>query len=160
MIDTLVCMVRSAGSGRAAQERSVELALENDLRLIFLHIINMNEMPFDNNDLCNAAREEMTWLGNMTLSLAQKRAWENGVKSNIVIRYGSVFEETCTFLREVQACRLVVGSPHPQIEDYDDRLVQITQFASRITQETGIPVEIVTRDQLPLKSFVGGQKPE
>ena len=160
MSDTLVCMVRSAGSGRAPQERSVVLALENDFRLIFLHVINMNEMPFENNDLCNAATEEMTWLGNMTLSLAQKRAWQKGVKSNIEIRYGSVFEEACSFLREVQACLLVLGSPHPQVEDYDDHLAQITQFAERITQETGIPVEIVTRDQTPVKTFRGENSSE
>jgi nucleotide-binding universal stress UspA family protein len=141
-------MVRSGGGGRAAQERAVEIAQRDNCRLIFLHVVDTVDLLLENESLGDAAREEMTWLGNMTLSLIKKETWSKGVQAETEIRYGSVFNEACAFLREVNACRLLLGSPHQLVGDYNARLEKVHNFARRINQETGITVDVIVGDAL------------
>jgi nucleotide-binding universal stress UspA family protein len=143
MVDVLVCMVRSGSGGRAAQRQSINMALRDNSRLIFLHVINTGDLVLENESLCDAAREEMTWIGNMTLNLVRKQAWAAGVQAETAIRYGSVFDEACKFLREVDADHLLIGSPHPKVENYELRLTKVQDFAGRLANETGVTAEVV-----------------
>jgi nucleotide-binding universal stress UspA family protein len=147
MVETIVCMVRSGGGMLAAQDRAIEMAEQNDCQLVFLHIVNTNELDLDNEVLCKAASEEMTWLGNMTLSLVQKRASLEGIQAKTELRYGSLFEEARDFLIEKRANRLFLGSPYPYVENFEEKMRRIRRFADRIVQETGIPVDIVVADK-------------
>jgi nucleotide-binding universal stress UspA family protein len=138
----VVCMVRGGESGRLVQEKAAAFSLQENLTLIFLHIVDQRVSLSENETLNNAWRDEMTWLGRVTLGLARKRAEDRGLKAETVILHGPIYETTIKFLKQNTIARLYIGSPHIGAEDFDKRVNRIKSFAERIQHETNIEVVI------------------
>ncbi len=139
----IVCLVRGGAASHKLQEYGIKLAKENDGMLVFLHIVDIDSLGFQNPVLRKAAKEEMTWLARATLGLAFRRAARAEVEGERVVRYGKLFDTVLEYLREHPADRLLMGSPHPDVEAYEQRLEKIVRFASMIEEQTGVVVEIV-----------------
>jgi uncharacterized protein YciW len=61
-----------------------------------------------------------------------------------VVRYGKLLDATIEYLTENPAQRLLMGSPHPEVENYEDRLAKIKQFARQLEDKTGAVVGVVS----------------
>jgi nucleotide-binding universal stress UspA family protein len=143
MSERIVCMVRGGASGRKLQEHGIRLAKECEGHLIFLHIIDIESLGLKNPKLLEAAREEMTWLARITLGLAYRRARSADVDVERVVRYGKLYDSVLDYLKEHPADRMLMGSPYPDVEDYEQRLQKIQQFARLLEDQTGVVVDIV-----------------
>jgi uncharacterized protein YciW len=86
----------------------------------------------------------MTWLAWVTLGLAYRRARNAGLEVERVVRYGKLFDSTVAYLKEHPAQQILMGSPHPQVEDYDQRLESVVEFARLLEEQTGALVKIVS----------------
>lgn len=144
MNERIVCMIRGGASGRHVQEYGIRLAKEQGTRLVYLHVVDIVSLGLKNPGLLDAAHEEMTWLAWVTLGLAYRRARSAGVDIERVVRYGRLFDSTVEYLNEHPAQRILMGSPHPDVDNYEERLAKIQQFAHQLEEKTGVVVEIVT----------------
>jgi UDP-N-acetylglucosamine 2-epimerase len=105
----------------------------------------------DNSSLAlqEAISEELIWLGKALLVVAEKRAHDAGLKAETVILVGNVQDEICSYLTEHKANILLLGAPRGTTAELsgDDA---IERFASRITENSGVEVQIVRpEEELP-----------
>ena len=140
----IVCMVRGGEAGRKVQEHAIAFAHQNKKTIIFVHIVDAQTIALGNQNLIAAAREELTWLGRVTLSMARRRAEQAGIQVEVAILYGSIFEATSAYLSQNMAEKIFIGSPHPGTDDYESRLEQVHLFSERLSQSCGVPVQIVS----------------
>lgn len=94
---------------------------------------------------------EMAWFGSVTLNLARKLALASGVEAETQVRYGRVFDVAVEYLKENPAELVLLGAPHPLLNDYEARLNSVHQFAARIQQATGVKAEVITMDNRGLR---------
>jgi len=139
----IVCLVRGGAASHKLQQYGIQLAKEESGELIFLHIVDINSLGIENPKLLEAAKEEMTWLAWATLGLAFRRAHNASVEGERVVRFGKLYDTVLEYLREHPADRLLMGSPHPEVEAYEKRLDKIIHFARMIEEQTGVVVDIV-----------------
>jgi len=139
---SIVCATRGGAGSRAVQEKAISYAQESDSKLVFLYIVDTNNVNGIEESLQEALQDELNWLGNALLNIAHKRAKNHRIASKIVIREGKVIDEICNFLEEESADLLLLGAPRGTSASTlgDD---PVERFAESIEHESGVPVEIV-----------------
>lgn len=142
MNSRVVCMVRGGEAGRKVQRQAINYALNKNFPLVFLHIIYLGGLSDKEEALLESARMEMTWLARVTLNLARTRASRAGIQAEIAIRNGPILETTIAFLRESPVDRIFIGSPDEGAPGYLENSARLREFATRISEATGVPVSI------------------
>lgn len=138
----IVCATRGGAGSRAAQERAIKYAQQQECDLIFLYIIDASGIDEADERLKPAVKEELYWLGRTLLEIAQLRAKNANISSEVVIREGNVQEEISRYLQESSATILFLGAPRgTTTASFGDDFVE--QMASDIQYQSGLPVEIV-----------------
>jgi nucleotide-binding universal stress UspA family protein len=142
----IVCATRGGVGGRAVQSRAISYAREQDKPLVFLYVIDAEALASKDNALVAAVRQELGWLGETLLRVAQKRAKSFQVESEIAVREGPVRDEISSFLQERSAELLFLGAPRGTTSGVfgDDA---IEKFAQSIQEKSGVSVEIVRPEQ-------------
>jgi hypothetical protein len=146
MSGSVVCMIRGGEASRLLQEEAITYARREDLTLIFFHIIDLAWVAEENEALLEPARIEMAWLACFNLRLASRRARDAGVRVETAIRYGPIYKTVVTFLNEIGAQRLYIGSPRRQMLDYKERMMRVQAFKEQIAQATGVEVLVGPQD--------------
>lgn len=138
----IVCATRGGAGSRAVQEQAVAYSYLSGSELIFLYVVDTSALVTSGEKLAQAMSAELNWLGQTVLRIAQARADNAGISSEIVIREGQLREEICQILRERSADLLLLGAPLAKTfaATASDA---IEQFADSLLQETGVCVEIV-----------------
>lgn len=143
----IVCATRGGAGSRAVQEQAIKYALEQECDLTFLYIIDISGISEADEKLKPAVKDELNWIGNTLLRIAQRRAENAHVSSEVIIREGEVQEEICRFIEEQSASLLLLGAPRgTTTASFGDDFVE--QMAGDIQDQSGVPVEIV-RPQEP-----------
>ena len=138
----LVCATRGGPGSRASQKKAIAYADKRKSELIFLYIVDINSIEEVDDKMKGALRNELSWLGRVLLRIAQKRADNAQVVSEIVIREGMVKDEICQFLEERSADLLLLGAPRGTTAAiFGDDSIEL--FAQEISETSGVPVEIV-----------------
>jgi hypothetical protein len=145
-MNEIVCATRGGAGSRAVQLTAIEQAERSGYPLVFLYVAapgNMGNISFA---LKEAVREEIIWLGKALLYVAEKRASDAGLKVETVILMGDVQDEICHYLTEHKASILLLGAPRgTTAELYGDDAIE--RFASRITENSGVDVQIVRPEE-------------
>jgi len=152
---TIICATRGGAGSRAVRERAIETAKERGAGLIFLFVIDANGLAGVDEKLRLAVHDELAWFGLTLLRIAQQRADAANIQSEIVIREGQVRDEICRFISERSAELLLVGAPRAAtttVFGYD----KVEQFAADVERSTGVPVEIVRPQGVPVTSGDSG----
>ncbi|MCI0398969.1 MAG: universal stress protein, partial [Chloroflexi bacterium] len=140
--EVIVCATRGGEGSRAAQEKAIRRAQETGGRLIFIYVVDFNVLDHFDGGLKPAVRHELSWLGKTLLSMAKKRAEDENVPVQVVVREGAVGEEIIKFLRDSGAGVLFLGASRSATSTFsgDDA---VEQLARAIGEKAGIPVEVV-----------------
>ena len=145
-MNEIVCATRGGAGSRAVQLEAIKRAEKSGYPLVFLYVAapgNMGNISFA---LQEAVREEIIWLGKALLYIAEKRAGDAGLKAETVILMGDVQDEICRYLTEHNASILLLGAPRgTTAELHGDDAVE--RFASRITENSGVDVQIVRPEE-------------
>jgi nucleotide-binding universal stress UspA family protein len=138
----IVCATRGGAGSRAVQERAIKYAQQRECDLTFLFVVDMSGMDEADDKLKRAVKEELYWLGQTLLQIAQRRAKNENISSEVVIREGNVQDEIRRYLRESSATTLLLGAPRGTTTSrFGDDYVE--QMANDIQDQSGVPVEIV-----------------
>jgi nucleotide-binding universal stress UspA family protein len=144
---TIVCATRGGAGSRSVQEKAISYANENGHELVFLFVIDTSSVDIADEFLIPAIQAELRWVGRTLLRIAQKRAENADVTSEIVIRKGLVEEEICSFLKERSADLLFLGAPRgTTASNIGDDVIE--QVAQSIQDGSGVPVEIVRPEEV------------
>jgi nucleotide-binding universal stress UspA family protein len=138
----IVCATRGGAGSRAVQEQAIKYARQRECDLTFLFIVDMSGMDEADEKLKPAVKDELFWIGQTLLQIAQRRANSANISSEVVIREGNVQEEIGRYLRESSATMLLLGAPRGTTTSrFGDDFVE--QMATEIQDQSGVPVEIV-----------------
>lgn len=138
----IVCATRGGEGSRAAQLEAIRLSKEMGERLVFLYVIDPYSLGEFDDTLIAAVKEELDWMGQTLLGIAQQRAHMAGLEASMAIRQGDVRAEISRFLEESEAKRLLLGAPRGATANvFGDDAVE--QFALAVEEKTNIPVQIV-----------------
>jgi nucleotide-binding universal stress UspA family protein len=138
----IICATRGGAGSRAAQERAIGFAAENNHDLVFLYVVDTSTLEEADRYMEPAVTSELIWLGRTLLRIAQRRADRANIDSEVVIRQGNVRDEVCRLLEERSAEALFLGAPRGTTSStFGDDTVEI--FAQEIQRSSGVPVEIV-----------------
>lgn len=142
---TIICATRGGTGSRAVQQAAIRHAKDSEDGLIFLFVIDTSSVEDEEETMVSAIREELNWLGQTLLRIAQKRAANHQVSSEIAIREGEVGEQIAEFIKERSADLLLLGAPRGTSDrTFGDDVIE--QFAEAIQRDTGVRVEIVHPD--------------
>jgi nucleotide-binding universal stress UspA family protein len=138
----VVCATRGGTSSRIVQKRAIDYARKSGSPLIFLYVIDTSSLEEFDGSLLPAVEAELHWVGRILLGIAKKRAENESIKTEIVVRSGKVQEEIGRFLTERSADLLFLGSPRgTTINIFGDDAIE--HFARSIEKMSGVAVEIV-----------------
>ncbi len=143
MCKKIVCMIRGDESGRAVQDCAIDLVKGIGGELTFLHVIDVSILSLENEQLEAPAREELTWLGRVTIKLATERAQAAGVHARGEIRYGPVRDVIRTYVNNNPTDQLLLGATIPTMPDYEERLAGLKEFAHQLQAEIGMLVDVI-----------------
>lgn len=143
----IVCATRGGAGSRAVQLAAIEKAKREGEPLVFLYVAAPGDWGNHSTDLQAAVEGELIWLGKALLHVAKNRAEDAGLTAETIILVGDVQDEICRYLTEHQASVLLLGAPKgTEAELQGDDAVK--RFAERITEQTGVNVEIVRPEAL------------
>lgn len=150
-MNDIVCATRGGAGSRVVQLAAIERAKRSGYPLVFLYVASPGDMSHVAPPLQRAIREELIWLGKALLYVAEHRAHDAGLKAEKVIRVGDVQDEICQYLTEHRASLLLLGAPRGTTAELlgDDA---VEQFAARITENSGVPVQIMRPDDSRLET--------
>lgn len=148
---SIVCATRGGEGSRAAQMAAIERAKASDKPLIFLYVVDPHSLDDDIDvSMKEALLTELNWMGETLLRIAQKRADQAFLGTEVRIRRGTVRDEITRFVKDVNADLLVLGAPRGTTANVfgDDA---IERLATWIEEQTAVSVEIVRPDYVNQK---------
>jgi nucleotide-binding universal stress UspA family protein len=138
----IVCATRGGEASRRAQERAIALARQQGAPLVFLFVADTSPMK-PARGLADVLADELEQLGARLLCIAQARAHEQGIEAEMVVRRGAVRPVLESFLREVDAGTLVIGTPGHGTEHPVFDPAGMDHFAEQIRAALGVEVVVV-----------------
>lgn len=143
---SIVCATRGGEGSRAAQMAAIEQAKATDKPLIFLYVVDPHSLDDDIDDsMKEALLAELNWMGETLLRIAQKRADQAYLGTEVRIRRGNVRDEITRFVKDVKADLLVLGAPRGTTANVfgDDAIERLARW---IEEHTAVVVNIIRPD--------------
>ena len=131
----IVCATGNGDRSRSVQARAVEAARKQQKRLIFVHVVDVEQLTELDKSLREAAQAELAWLGSAIMRLAQDRAHRQGVQADSVVLYGNVCLALEDFLARQPVELFLMGEACN---------ATLLAFARHVQDDLGIPVQLVT----------------
>lgn len=136
----IVCAVRGGPDSQPTIATAIAWAKETDLPLYFLYVVNLNFLTHTSSSRVHTVTQQMEQMGEFILLTAQSEARTHGVTAQGIVRQGDVLEEIANLCHEVEAGYLVVGLPKGKAEHDVFTHDALTDFVTRIEQQTGTKV--------------------
>jgi len=134
----IVCAIRGGPASRPTIDRSIQLAVETDLPLYFLYVVNLKFLSHSSSSRTHLISKEMVEMGEFILLTAQAEAQEQGIEAKGVVRKGNVRDEIVNLCQEIKADYVVLGKPK-QESDKENVFTEnhLDRFSLRIEMESG-----------------------
>ena len=139
----IICAVRGGPDSQPTIEKAISLALEVEMPLYFLYIVNLDFLSHTQVSRVSTISEEMAEMGEFILLSAQEKAKKHGVDAEGVIRNGKVREEIVNLAVENGADYVVLGLPQGQEEKDIFAADRIRDFGDLIEEQSGAKVILV-----------------
>ncbi len=117
-INIIICATKGSEECKKAEDKAIELALENNSRLIFLYIIDVEQME-KGGDVSEGAIEDiepgLKNIGNIILENASGKAIEKGIPQDKILSVetiGNFLNEIKTHVENHKADLFIVGHSH------------------------------------------------
>lgn len=138
----VVCATRGGEGSLAVQLEAIKRAKALGRPLIFLFVTDPFTVSTYEAGLQTAVEAELNWMGETMLRIAQHRADEAGIVSEVRVRQGNVREEIGRFLEESNADLLLLGAPRGTTANVfgDDA---IERFAQELSEKHRVDVAVI-----------------
>ena len=144
----IVCAIRGGPHSQPTIDKAISLAGETDLALHFLYIVNLDFLAHTLSTRKHTINQEMESMGEFILLAAQRKAADEGVAAETVVRHGSVGEEIVKLCQEQSADYLVLG--RPQLDEEEANVftdARLRMFVDLVEKQSGAEVVFPGRDE-------------
>ncbi len=135
----IICAVRGGAESRDTVTQAIELALANDARLTFLHVMDAEFLQYATVGPLSVVYNELVEMGNFAMMILHDRAQRRGVTEvDYVVREGAIRKQLLQFAMATHAEVLVMGYPTrspggnvfdaAEIEDFMAQLEQVAHI--------------------------------
>ncbi len=108
----IVCAVRGRPESRKTVTYAIDLALEKQARLTFLHVLDAEFLKNAPAGRLSTVYKELTGMGEFMMLILEDRARRRGVETvDHVFREGNIKKQLRKFALETHADILVIGAP-------------------------------------------------
>jgi nucleotide-binding universal stress UspA family protein len=137
----IVCAIRGGPHSQPTIDKAISLAVETGLPLYFLYIVNLDFLAHTLSTRTHTINHEMELMGEFILLAAQRRAADQEVSAEILVRHGSVGQEIIMLCQELNADYLVLGRPQLAEEEanvFTD--ARLKMFVDLVEKQSGAEV--------------------
>lgn len=141
-MSSIICATRAGEGSRAVQLAAIDQAKANGQNVVFLYIIETDQINRVDESLRSSMRAELYWLAKTLLRIAEQRALSAGVRAELLTREGQIRDEINQVVLSSDANCLLLGAPRQNKTDKFDT-EEIEAFAQSIAEFNGITVKII-----------------
>jgi nucleotide-binding universal stress UspA family protein len=155
-VDHIVCAVRGVPQSRDTVSRAIEMALQNEAKLTFLHVVDVQFLEHATVGPVSVVYNELVEMARFAMMILCDRARRSGVReAEYALREGDTREQMLQFGVESGAQMMIIGQP----SDHAGRSLfkggEFEAFVAELEERSGIRVFQVD----PNKPWVGAGKP-
>jgi nucleotide-binding universal stress UspA family protein len=133
----IVCAIRGGPASRPTIDKSIQMAIETQLPLYFLYVVNLDFLARSSVSRTNLISEEIYEMGEFILLTAQTQAEAKNIAAQTVVRRGNVGDEIIALCREINANYVILGRPKREHERNVFTSKRLDTFGQRIEDESG-----------------------
>ena len=139
--------MRGRPESRETITYAINLALEHQARLTFLHIMDVEFLEHATVGPVSVVYQELRNMGEFAMLILVDRAQRRGVEQvDYQIREGIIQKQLWLFATETKADTLVLGMPRTETGQPIFRVSEFDQFIENIQKETDIDIQVVGRE--------------
>jgi nucleotide-binding universal stress UspA family protein len=137
----IVCAVRGVPRSRETATRAIDLALENDSKLTFVHVVNAEFLNHATVGPLSVVYNELVEMATFAMLILCDRAERRGVReAAYAIREGDVRQQLSAFAAEVQPQLMVIGQPSRPSRSSVFGNHEIETFKANLEENAGVRV--------------------
>lgn len=137
----ILCATRGGEASYRTQDAAIALAKERGDELIFLFVADISFLNQIAAPLVVDIESRLVKMGRFQLTIAQERAREQGLETQIIVRPGKLRAELVTAARELGADLIILGRPLDRDAVFDD--TALGALATSLQSVTGVEVRIL-----------------
>jgi len=108
----IVCAVRGGPESRATVSKAINLALEYQARLTFLHILDAEFLEYAIIGPLSVVYRELNEMATFTMLILTDRAMRRGIERvDYVLPEGNIQDELIRYVNETHAEMMIIGRP-------------------------------------------------
>ncbi len=144
-IKQILCAVRAGPESRAAVTKAIDLALENEAKLTFFYVMDVEFLGKASISRTKSGiYEELREMGNFTMLILCDRAERRGVKNvNFILREGNVRKQMRQIAIDTHAELMVIGQPTRSPTANIFKMEEMEAFTDELSREGNLKVMIV-----------------
>jgi nucleotide-binding universal stress UspA family protein len=144
----IICAVRGRPESRETVTRAIDLAIEHDARLTFLHVMDADFVEHATVGPLSVIYQELKGMGEFTMMILKDRAERRGVQEvDYIIREGNIIKQIRKFAIETHAEMMVVGKPKDRPGRNIFRAHEFEDFMNRLEKDGNITIIRVDPDK-------------
>jgi len=141
-VGKILCATRGGEVSYHTQDAAIKLAKQRNDELVFLFIADIGFLDKTERAVRpDVVKQEMKYMGEFLLSMAQERARAQGVQAQVLIRYGKVRQQLIAAVQREVADMLILGRPAEKDSAFP--LATLERLATEIENVTEARVVIV-----------------
>lgn len=137
-MSVIVCSIRGGVESKATVDQAIALARATCLPLHFLYVVNSDLLPAAGGDEMDALIESVRQMGLSVLGAAKAWADSQGIRSQGVVRHGSVKDEIAAVCQDLDPAYLVLGRPQGRKPENVFTQTLLETFVHQIEQQTRV----------------------
>lgn len=120
----ILCATRGGEASYRTQDAAIALAKERGDELVFLFVADISFLNQIAAPLVVNVESRLVKMGRFQLTIAQERAWEQGLETQIMVRQGRLRAELVAAAKELGADLIVLGRPVDREAFFDETALE------------------------------------
>ncbi len=137
----ILCATRGGEASYRTQDAAIALAKERGDELVFLFVADISFLNQIAAPLVVNVESRLVKMGRFQLTIAQERAREQGLETQIMVRQGRLRAELVAAAKELGADLIVLGRPLDREAFFDETALEA--LATGLQAVTGAEVRIL-----------------
>lgn len=150
-INKIVCPTKGSKGCKIAEDKAIELAKENNSKLVFLYVIDTRfmERGFGGEGSVSDAASAIGHIGEVILDIAKEKAIERGLQDENILtekRTGDVTQQINNSVEEHNADLVIIGHPETELGFLERHLIEkegTESFVKHLKEKIGCEIMLV-----------------
>jgi len=150
MVKHIVCAVRGRLESRSTVTRSIDLALEHQAKLTFLHVIDAEFLEYATVAPLSVVYKELVEMARFAMLILCDRAQRRGVSQvNYIVLEGNIRKQLRQFAIDTHADLMIMGAPSQSPGKSVFKQTELVQFMREVQRGGNLRIIQVTPTDEP-----------